>query len=119
MAENLPYDLMLPIPNSKTPFRKPTVISVKTRGSWSNKIPPEKETIIKQKKYFKKIGYDFWISFVYYRFVQDKLHFEVYLLDVEDLSYKDDFTRMGKGEQIITKHLKEKARLKFFSAKVS
>ncbi|MBN1365908.1 MAG: hypothetical protein JW976_13955 [Syntrophaceae bacterium] len=118
-TENLPYDLIIPYPIKNSPFTTPTLISVKTRGKWSDVIPPTREELKIQMKKHKALGYSFWLSFVKYKFNNHKINFHVYMLPTEKLSFKKDFKRVkrksGYRNQIITANLKEKAVLKFNS----
>ncbi len=112
-GDNLPYDLLIPFPRKGTPFHRPTAISVKTRGTWSEKIPPDWNTIQKVSPVLKENGYDLWVSLVLYRFEANKLQFEIYLTPVEHLNYPEDFTKIGDKEQILSQRIKNKALLKF------
>lgn len=115
---NLPYDLLIPMSYEETPFTKPTAITVKTRGTWSDVIPPKKERLLQIQKELYQLGFDFWIAFVKYSFKENKLAFEIYLIPVNELS-DSDFKKVkrsdGLQEQIITESIKEKAWIKFNS----
>lgn len=118
-SENLPYDLIIPFSIDETPFTKPAAISVKTRGEWSDVIPPNKKKLIEAQEVLQQKGYDFWISFVKYTFKNDNLQFGIYLVPTRKLDMDDDFKKVSRGkgpiEQIKTENLKEKAEIKFFS----
>lgn len=119
-SANLPYDLLIPMPYDKTPFTRPTAINVKTRGTWSDVIPPKRSKLIQIMTQLDNLGFDYWIGFVKYSFKDDRLSFEIYLLPANQLSEDSDFREVtrsdGKQKQILTKALKQKAWLRFFSA---
>ena len=119
-SEHLPYDLIiLDPPKADTPFQRPVAISVKSRGAWSNVIPPSEESIRDSTEKLTLIGFEFWISFVHYQFEEDRLHFEVYLVRASDLDSTGDFKRINRAKgyenQILTDKLKQKAIIKFLS----
>ena len=122
-AEHLPYDLLIPHGARGTPFEKPAVISVKTRGRWKdrspwkNTLPWEYEKI---KEALSIIGrdYEFWLAFVSYEYNSDRLSFEVYMAKARDFD-EDDFIGLRKKDetekQIRKDAFMKKARIVFLS----
>lgn len=117
-ADNLPFDLFIPYACKGTPFCKPTAISVKTRGTWSDVIPPNKKDLVAADKVLREGGCEFWIGFIKYLINGVNVHFEVYMLPVSALDFNNDFKAVKRQvveEQIITDNLKKKAVIKFIS----
>ena len=122
-AEHLPYDLLIPHGVKGTPFEKPAVISVKTRGRWKdsgpwkNRLPWDYEKI---RKALDAIGndYELWLAFVHYTYDNEGLSFEVYIVKARELNEEHfvEFRKRGEtGRQIDRKAFEDKAELVYLS----
>jgi len=120
----LPYGLLIPHGARWTPFEKPVVISIKTRGEWKvrgpwrNRLPWDYEKI---KEALGIIGgdYELWLAFVHYTYNDDDgLSFEVYMTKAKDFEENDfvKFKKKGKiGKQIGRDAFMNKVKLIFLS----
>jgi hypothetical protein len=110
---------MIPSPCKNTPFKSPAVISVKTRGTWWDVIPPDRKLLEQQISQQNKLGFDFWIAFVKYNFTDNGLSFSIHFVPGKRLNEDADFRRVKRSKgfenQIVTMRLIAKSVFSFES----
>ena len=87
------YDIEIPSPIPGL-FDKPTLISVKIRESILRSfkdVPPTRRSLRKGRELAADLGYSFWIALILYYLKENRLSFQVHLLD-SDLIEESDFS---------------------------
>jgi translation elongation factor EF-1beta len=111
------YDIEIPIADGKL-FKKPTLISVKTRITKNFKtVPPSKKSVKEMRDLARKINYEFWIGLVLYKLENHEISFGIYLVNsnlLKDEDYKND-----KKQEIYFKSLKDKVEIRITSKNFS
>lgn len=119
-AKNNPgYDFIIEKGCRGTPFKNPSILSVKVRGNWDDLIPlPQRNGKIEVER-MKAKGYDFWICFIKYIYVKDTISFKIYLAPDRIIDLEKDCKlvkrKYGQELQIISRIFMEKAPICYSS----